>query len=124
METEAARTILSEALPEVMPLQFEIGHSGIEEVIECAIAGENDIQRRFSKEEGVAPNEIIDVLKELLLGAQIILVCVKIWRESKTILKKDELIKSFEREADNHLRKKSSKDIISKVYDWLSRPPS
>ncbi|ODM75036.1 hypothetical protein [Bradyrhizobium elkanii] len=123
METEAARKILSEALPEVMPAQFEIGHSGIEEVIECAIAGENDIQRRFSKEEGVAPNEIIDVLKELLLGAQIILVCVKIWKASKTPPKKDELIKSFNREADNHLRKKTSTDTISKVYDWLSRTP-
>src|SRR5207245_2695777 len=115
METEAARKILLEALPEVMPLQFEIGHGGIEEVIECAAAGDNDIQRRFSKEKGVAPNEIIDILKELLLGAQIILVCVKIWKASKTPPKKDELIKSFEREADDHLRKKSSKDIISKV---------
>ncbi|WP_439397291.1 hypothetical protein ACRQ5Q_09260 [Bradyrhizobium sp. PMVTL-01] len=50
-------------------------------------------------------------------------VCVKIWKASKTSPKKDELIKSFDREADNHLRKQLSKDIISKVYDWLSRTP-
>lgn len=121
MKTEAARKILVEALPEVMPLQFEIGRSGIEDVIECAAAGDNDIQRRFSKEEGVAPNEIIDVLKELLLGAQIILVCVQIWKASKTPPKKNELMESFEQQADDRLRKQSSKDLVAKVYDWLSR---
>ncbi len=50
-------------------------------------------------------------------------VWVKIWKASKTPPEKDELIKSFDREADNQLRKQLSKDIISKVYDWLSRTP-